>query len=133
VLHNTPQQASMVELSHDGLSDESQSPVRKHRTPSRSDLNPIYAFSKADIEDSKSCPACFSLSMDTSAAAKSCTPIPTNFAIVISLLERRPGTVPASTSPSSPWMLCLAKTSYTYRMNDLAKSWIRIFPLKFLP
>jgi hypothetical protein len=29
--------------------------------------------------------------------------------------------------------LCLAKTSYTCRMNDLAKSWIRIFPLKFLP
>jgi hypothetical protein len=29
--------------------------------------------------------------------------------------------------------VCLAKTSYTCRMNDLAKSWIRIFPLKFLP
>src|SRR6266699_3552419 len=28
---------------------------------------------------------------------------------------------------------CAAKTSYTCRMNDLAKSWIRIFPLKFLP
>ncbi|PYT68091.1 MAG: hypothetical protein DMG42_25165 [Acidobacteria bacterium] len=28
---------------------------------------------------------------------------------------------------------CAAKTSYTCRMNDLAKSCIRIFPLKFLP
>ena len=28
---------------------------------------------------------------------------------------------------------CLAKTSYTCRMNDLAQSWIQIFPLKFLP
>ena len=28
-------------------------------------------------------------------------------------------------------ILCLAKTSYTCRMNDLAKSWIQIFPLKF--
>jgi hypothetical protein len=29
--------------------------------------------------------------------------------------------------------LCLAKTSYTCRMNDLAKGWIQIFPLEFLP
>src|SRR5260370_3662938 len=29
--------------------------------------------------------------------------------------------------------LCLAKTSYTCRMNDLVKDWIRIFPLQFLP
>jgi hypothetical protein len=28
--------------------------------------------------------------------------------------------------------VCLAKT-YTCRMNDLAQSWIRIFPLQFLP
>ena len=27
--------------------------------------------------------------------------------------------------------LCLAKTSYTCRMNDLAKSWIRTFPISF--
>ena len=29
--------------------------------------------------------------------------------------------------------VCFAKTSYTCRMNDLAKSWMRIFPVKFLP
>jgi single-strand DNA-binding protein len=29
--------------------------------------------------------------------------------------------------------LCLAKTSYTCKMNDLAQSSIRIFPLQFLP
>ena len=28
---------------------------------------------------------------------------------------------------------CLAKTSYTLRMNDLAKSWIRTVPIRFLP
>jgi hypothetical protein len=28
---------------------------------------------------------------------------------------------------------CLAKTSYTCRMNDLAKGWIQLFPLEFLP
>jgi len=30
-------------------------------------------------------------------------------------------------------LLCLAKTSYTCKMNDLAQSSIRIFPLQFLP
>jgi hypothetical protein len=29
--------------------------------------------------------------------------------------------------------LCLAKTSYTHRINDLAQNWIRTFPIKFLP
>jgi hypothetical protein len=29
--------------------------------------------------------------------------------------------------------LCLAKTSYSCKMNDLAQSSIRIFPLQFLP
>jgi len=29
--------------------------------------------------------------------------------------------------------LCLVKTSYTYKINDLARSWIRAFPVKFLP
>jgi hypothetical protein len=29
--------------------------------------------------------------------------------------------------------LCLAKTSFTCKMNDLAQSSIRIFPVKFLP
>jgi hypothetical protein len=29
--------------------------------------------------------------------------------------------------------LCLAKTWYTYKINDLARSWIRAFPLKLLP
>jgi len=29
--------------------------------------------------------------------------------------------------------LCFAKTSYTCRMNDLAKDWIRIFPQESLP
>jgi hypothetical protein len=33
-------------------------------------------------------------------------------------------------TPSDPF-LCLAKTSYTYKMNDLAKSWIRTFPIGF--
>ena len=27
--------------------------------------------------------------------------------------------------------LCLAKTSYTCKMNELAKSWFQIFPLEF--
>jgi hypothetical protein len=31
------------------------------------------------------------------------------------------------------WTHCLAKRSYTCEMNDLAKSWIRSFPLRFLP
>jgi len=34
---------------------------------------------------------------------------------------------------NSSKVLCLAKTSYTCRMNDLAQSSIRIFPLQFLP
>jgi hypothetical protein len=29
--------------------------------------------------------------------------------------------------------LCLAKTSYTSKMSDLAKSWIRTGPIRFLP
>jgi hypothetical protein len=29
--------------------------------------------------------------------------------------------------------LCLAKTSYTRKMNDLAQSSIRTFPIRFLP
>jgi hypothetical protein len=39
---------------------------------------------------------------DTSAATRSCAPMPTNFAIVISSPETRPALLPASTSPSSP-------------------------------
>jgi hypothetical protein len=45
-------------------------------------------YAKPDFEDSKS-PACFSLSMDTSAAAKPCAPIPMNFVIVISAVKQR--------------------------------------------
>ena len=29
--------------------------------------------------------------------------------------------------------LCLAKTSYTHKMNDLAQGLIRTFPIIFLP
>jgi hypothetical protein len=32
-----------------------------------------------------------------------------------------------------PEAVCLAKTSYTRKMNDLAKSSIRTIPIKFLP
>jgi hypothetical protein len=64
---------------------------------------------KPDIEDSKS-PASFSLSMDTSAVAKSFTPIPTNFAIVISSVEQRRVTVPASGLPNSLWMSSIIRT-----------------------
>lgn len=30
---------------------------------------------------------------------------------------------------ASPFSLCLAKTSYTYKMNDLAQTSIRTFPI----
>jgi hypothetical protein len=38
-----------------------------------------------------------------------------------------------TTAKSLQQDLCLAKTSYTHKMNDLAQSSIRAFPIKFLP
>jgi hypothetical protein len=32
-----------------------------------------------------------------------------------------------------PCGLCLAKASYTHKMNDLAQSSIQAFPIRFLP